>query len=216
MRVLIDVDGVLLRQNIYVPQADCLVEAALEVGGAAAAARALSWDWVGRTDLDILEHAVGERLEEATETYQRLFRAACPQTLRDEVVHDVQEAIWEAVDEMGFSFSPVTGNLEAVARRKLTRTRLDTYVSLDHGAYGERGNRPDILRHALELAGNRDVVYVGDTWRDLAAARLVGVPFIGWETEKHRGELDEADWVARNCDELVSALGDAAWAGTVT
>jgi phosphoglycolate phosphatase-like HAD superfamily hydrolase len=217
MRVLIDVDGVLLKQNIYTPQADCLVQAVMEVRGPRAAMKIQTWDWVGRTDLDILKHGAGEsRLEEAREEYQRLFRQACPQDLRREVSKDVQQAIWEAVDEMGFSFSPVTGNLEGIARRKLTRTRLDAYVNLDSGAYGEHGSRPDILRQALALAGDRHTVYVGDTWRDLAAARLAGVRFIGWETEKHRGELEAADWVARNCEELVSALGDAAWAGTVT
>lgn len=215
MRVLIDVDGVLLRQNIYEPQADCIVQASLEVGGALAAATALSWDWVGRTDLDILKHAVGEaRANDARDEYLRLFRHACPENLLDQVTREVQEAIYEAVDEMGFSFIPVTGNLEPVARMKLARARYDAYLNLDAGGYGEHGSRPAILgntHHKLP----QPVVYVGDTWRDLAAARLVGVPFIGWETEKHRGELEAADWVARNCEDLVNAFADAAWGAPV-
>lgn len=215
MRVLIDVDGVLLRQNIYPPQADCLVAAALEVGGAEAAARALSWDWVGRTDLDILDHAVGEaRLQEAREEYLRLFRHACPESLVDQVNQDVWAAVAEGFTELGFSFRPVTGNLEPVAREKLSRSGWNRFIELHLGGYGEKGARPDILRGALE-GEPEGFVYIGDTWRDLAAARLAGVRFIGWETVKHRGELEEADWIARNTDELVTALADAAWCGTV-
>lgn len=215
MRVLIDVDGVLLRQNIYAPQADCLVEAVMETSGPHAAMVTQTWDWVGRTDLDILRYGVGEFwLEDAKGEYLRRFRHACPEDMLDEANDQVRIAVVEATEELGFSFVPVTGNLEPVARMKLSRAGYGPYLNLDAGGYGEGGGRPAILgnvHHRLP----EPMVYVGDTWRDLAAARLVGVRFIGWETEKHRGELDEADWVVRNSDELVTALADAAWAETV-
>lgn len=226
MRVLIDVDGVLLRQNIYVPQADCLVEAVLQVGGAKSAAEALSWDWVGRTDRDILHHALvlsayersvplAELMDRATDVYLGMFRERCPEDLSDQMNEPVVTAVREAVEELGFSFAPVTGNLEPVARVKLHRAGVTPWLTLDVGSYGEGGSRPEILRSALEYDQNREYVYIGDTWRDMAAAQSAGVRFIGWETEKHRGELDEATWVARDTDELISALADAAWCETV-
>lgn len=212
MRVLIDVDGVLLRQNIYTPQADCIVEAVMEVAGAYAAMEVQTWDWVGRTDLDILRHGVGEGepLLDARAAYLRLFRERCPESLAEERNEPVWEAISEARFEMGFTIQPVTGNLEPVARMKLQRSDWNTWVELHLGGYGEHGGRPDILRAAMTVEPSA-YVYVGDTWRDMAAARLAGVRFVGWETEKHRGELDDADWVARDADELVQALGEAAW-----
>lgn len=215
MRVLIDVDGVLLHQNIYPPQADCIVEAALRVGGARAAAEALSWDWVGRTDLDILTHAVGsQRMPDAVAVYLAAFREACPDDLSDQRNEEVNTAVEEATQEMGFSLVPLTGNLEPVARIKLMRAGYGSFLTLDHGSYGEVGARVDILREAKSRLGE-PLVYVGDTWRDMAAARLAGVRFIGWETEKHKGELEEADWLARDAEELVAALADAAWCSTV-
>jgi phosphoglycolate phosphatase-like HAD superfamily hydrolase len=205
------VDGVLLRQNIYEPQADCLVEAALQVGGARAAAEALSWDWVGRTDLDILTHAVGyECLDVATLKYLELFREACPEDLSDQRNEEVNYAVQEAISEMGFSFIPVTGNLESVARIKLNRAGYTPFLTLDYGGYGEAGTRPEILREATDRL-NGTFVYIGDTWRDMAAAELAGIRFIGWETEKHRGELDDAWQVCSTADDLIGILADAAF-----
>lgn len=222
MRVLIDVDGVLLRQNIYTPQADCIVEAVMEVAGAHAAMEVQTWDWVGRTDMDILRHGVGasnvDVLLDAVDHYMRLFLDRCPADLSGEMNEPVVTAVREATEELGFSFLPVTGNLEPVARIKLARAGVAQWLTLEMGGYGHLGDRANILRDAMGRSGSEpgDLVYIGDTWRDLAAANRVGVRFIGWETEKHRGELGDANWVARDTDELMSALADAAWCETVT
>jgi phosphoglycolate phosphatase-like HAD superfamily hydrolase len=224
MRVLIDVDGVLLRQNIYTPQADCIVEAVMEVAGPRAAMTVQTWDWVGRTDTDILWRGVdgmqgaGVALHDAIDHYLRLFRQRCPEDLSDQVNEPVVTAVREATEELGFSFLPVTGNLEAVARIKLSRAGVAPWLTLDMGGYGEQGARVEVLREAIERSGSQpsELVYIGDTRRDMAAANAAGVRFIGWETPKHRNELLEADWLVRNTDELMAALGDAAWCETVS
>jgi phosphoglycolate phosphatase-like HAD superfamily hydrolase len=79
--------------------------------------------------------------------------------------------------------SVLTGNLKANARVKLASFGLDRFVDLDVGAFGsDHHDRTELIPIALERVGVRyglrpsptDVWLVGDTPRDLQAARAAG------------------------------------------
>jgi phosphoglycolate phosphatase len=82
----------------------------------------------------------------------------------------------------GFAGSVVTGNFEPIAHVKLNTAKLDRYLC--RGAYGsDSPHRPDlpaIARQRWEAVSGRSIgseqcVIVGDTPKDLEAARLNGM-----------------------------------------
>jgi phosphoglycolate phosphatase len=101
----------------------------------------------------------------------------------------------------------LTGNLEAIARAKMTKAGLmDFFVC---GGFGEEGmDRADILRSMIKRARQTNIIQptdkvfvVGDTPHDIAAAKTVGVFSIGVATGKYStAELKKTggDWVLEN------------------
>ena len=86
-----------------------------------------------------------------------------------------------------------TGNVEPGARIKLARGGIDG--AFRFGGYGsDSPDRAELVRRAAErgraLAGrgipDADVVVVGDTFRDVAAARANGFTAIGFDAAPHR------------------------------
>ncbi|MFC5906245.1 HAD family hydrolase [Streptacidiphilus monticola] len=86
-------------------------------------------------------------------------------------------------DVPGLHQSVLTGNLRRVALLKLSVFGLDGHLDLAIGAYGEDAyERVDLPPFALDRASRvhgstftgADTVIVGDTLRDIAAARAVG------------------------------------------
>lgn len=80
----------------------------------------------------------------------------------------------------------VSGNLESIGWAKLTAAGLRDYFSF--GSFSDRNEmRADIFRHGIAEARRRldpaaKVCVVGDTPRDIAAARAVGIPVIAVAT----------------------------------
>jgi phosphoglycolate phosphatase-like HAD superfamily hydrolase len=88
----------------------------------------------------------------------------------------------------------VSGNLRANARIKLAAFGLDRWVDLDAGAYGsDAEDRTELVPVALRNAERsfgvrfepRDAWVVGDTPRDLEAARTGGVRCLLVATGRH-------------------------------
>ncbi|MEU0632058.1 haloacid dehalogenase-like hydrolase [Streptomyces sp. NPDC005989] len=96
----------------------------------------------------------------------------------------------------------VTGNIRAVAETKLAVFGLDTYIRFPYGGYGEdHDDRAELVRTAIartsDALGNpvstTDVLLIGDTPADVAAARSAGVAVLGIATGRStRDDLAKA------------------------
>jgi phosphoglycolate phosphatase-like HAD superfamily hydrolase len=91
------------------------------------------------------------------------------------------EALLERLAEQGTLCALVTGNIEGAARIKMERAHLNRYFPI--GGYGsDASDRAEVTRAAIARAAllhghdlhASEVAVVGDTPRDVAAARAVG------------------------------------------
>jgi phosphoglycolate phosphatase len=204
--VLWDLDGTLLPDNIYAPQQAALLAAIEEVYDATDP----GIDWVGKTDLGIVREIVAaagqgyrHRLPEFMDAYIAGFMERVPE--RIEAQDGARDAI-RALDNMSVWSVVVTGNVYPIAKEKLDRAGL-TLIDKSEGAYGDDGEkRADLVGRCLLRSGLQpdQVVLVGDTHRDVAAARANHVFAVGLRTPKHP-DL-EADLVIQGLRELVPAL----------
>jgi phosphoglycolate phosphatase-like HAD superfamily hydrolase len=111
--------------------------------------------------------------------------------------------------------SVLTGNVEAIARQKLTTFGLAQHLDLDAGSYGDaRAERADLLllawEHQQRLRGRsfspEDTWVVGDTPRDLACARVHGARCLLVAT----GQYSLAELFSLGADAVVPDLLDTA------
>jgi phosphoglycolate phosphatase len=185
--VLWDIDGTLLRAGGVAARA--FLDAVAEVTGVRPIPTPEQQDYGGRLDTEIahiLLTTVGATTTLAAGVLEALKR------LVDERLGDLraQTSTYPGVDalvarlaEAGVRQTIVTGNVKAIARHKLEAAGLIPPIELDLGGYGDNGSdRAAVARLALDrlsAAGwQRDpgaVWIVGDTPRDLACARAVGV-----------------------------------------
>ncbi|MFG2221037.1 MULTISPECIES: HAD family hydrolase [unclassified Streptomyces] len=96
----------------------------------------------------------------------------------------------------------VTGNIRAVAETKLAVFGLDTYIRFPYGGYGEdHDDRAELVRTAMARTADAlgypvdttDVLLIGDTPADIAAARSAGVSVLGVATGRStRDDLAKA------------------------
>jgi HAD superfamily hydrolase (TIGR01549 family) len=102
----------------------------------------------------------------------------------------------------------LTGNPEPVARARVERLGLARFFPAGQGAFGcEAEPRPELIRLALERAGETDAVAVGDTPADVAGARAAGIAVVAIASGRlAREELDGADAVVSRLADLPAAL----------
>jgi phosphoglycolate phosphatase len=222
--LLFDIDGTLLQQA-SAEHARALLEAAEQVhelpalDGAVVAA-------AGRTDLSIarellLAAGVSEAqidarsaaLQAATvAAYERL----CPVDLSARLAPGMAELL-EALSARpeAFRLSLLTGNLEAVARRKLAAAGVGRHFAAGQGAFGSDAESRDALPAiARSRAGDwtrARTVVIGDTPRDIACARADGLRVAAVATGPYPLEaLADADAVVDGARALRPVLED--WA----
>ncbi len=99
-------------------------------------------------------------------------------------------AVTAALADHHVTMALVTGNLESIGRAKVAAAGLGDRFAVGGGGFGSDAEaRADLVRLARERAryphADRDVVVVGDTPRDVAAARDAGVRVIGVTTGAH-------------------------------
>ncbi len=99
-------------------------------------------------------------------------------------------AVTAALADHHVTMALVTGNLEGIGRAKVAAAGLGDRFAVGGGGFGSDAEaRADLVRLARERAryphADRDVVVVGDTPRDVAAARDAGVRVIGVTTGAH-------------------------------
>jgi phosphoglycolate phosphatase len=153
----------------------------------------------GMTDPLILEAAFSEharRTPTASEIDQIL--SVYIQYLEDEVargLYHVKPAVNETLDFLesrGRCIGLATGNLESGARIKLTRG--DLWKRFPFGGFGsDAGERAELVRVAIKRGQSRlgrtlareEVVVIGDTPKDVAAAHAAGAVAVGVATGGH-------------------------------
>lgn len=114
---------------------------------------------------------------------------------------DARDVVTALMDH-GAEVSLVTGNLEPIGRHKVAAAGLGDLFAPGGGGFGsDAEERADLVRLARARAGathgDHDVVVVGDTPRDIAAARDAGVRVVAVTTGAHdAAALAAADGVA--------------------
>jgi phosphoglycolate phosphatase len=183
--VLWDIDGTLVRSGGVAAQA--FLDAVAEVTGVRPTPERR--DYGGRLDTeiaDMLLAAVGAtttRVADVLEALQRLVGERLGELRAQTSTYPGVEALLAKLAAAGVRQTVVTGNIPAIARHKLEAGGLIPPIELDLGGYGNSApNRAAVAQVALDrlsAAGWQSdpggVWVVGDTPRDLACARAVGV-----------------------------------------
>jgi phosphoglycolate phosphatase-like HAD superfamily hydrolase len=205
---LLDIDGTLL---IGRPHAH--VEALAAAAGDVFDVPAVPGDVVaigpgGRTDREIARlilrrHGVPDgRITEGLPAWMarawELYPALAPLHPPPEVAPGAADAL-EALRRDGVGLALLTGNLEPIAHAKMEAAGLGDWFPHGRGAFGSDHDRRDALVPIARArdGGDRDIVVVGDTPRDIACALAGGARCVAVTTGQHGpDELSAADAVA--------------------
>jgi phosphoglycolate phosphatase len=183
--VLWDIDGTLVRSGGVAARA--FLDAVTEVTGLRPGPERR--DYGGRLDTeiaDMLLAAVGAkttRVADVLAALERLVTERLDELRAQTSAFPGVEALLAQLAQAGVRQTVVTGNLAAIARYKLEAGLLIPPIEPDFGGFGDSApNRAAVAQVALDrlaAAGWRpdpsEVWIVGDTPRDLACARAIGV-----------------------------------------
>ncbi len=209
--LLFDIDGTLLRSSRL--HSTILVSAVEHIYGTKISHLTLVTK--GKTDTQIameyldLAGVSVEEFEQKREEYVQhaanLFLAAVTAT-DIEVIDGVRECL-ELVTELGYRVGLLTGNIEAIAWKKMDLGGLRQYFSL--GGFGSESTQRYRLvefaeRRFEKLYGDRPKrrVLIGDTPRDVAAALESGSDIVGVAT----GHFSSADLHAAGASTVIPNL----------
>jgi phosphoglycolate phosphatase-like HAD superfamily hydrolase len=218
--VLFDIDGTLLHGR---PEGHtrAMVDAMREVWGVDAQPDDV-WgtDPGGRTDREIARlvlrgHGVDDaEIDRLTPQWIVLAGQAHGETAHahpDPVAAPDADEVTARLLVEGAEIALVTGNLQSIGRAKVAAAGLGHRFG-DGGGFGcDSEERADLVRIARERAGRAyaddDVVVVGDTPRDIRAARLAGVRVVAVTTGAHAApDLAGADAVAPHLTGALAVL----------
>lgn len=178
--------------------------------------------FAGRTDLEIAHDMLGaagvDGGEELLDHFEEELVAAMAARVdelaeRGRALPGTHSALERLHAEPGVIQSLLTGNVERNAMLKLKPFGLARFVEFGCGAYGSdhrvRGELVAIARARAEHAhggpiARGDVVLIGDTPLDVAAAREGGARAVGVAT----GPYDEAELAASGADAVLPDLSD--------
>jgi phosphoglycolate phosphatase-like HAD superfamily hydrolase len=193
---LFDVDGTLLVGGIGY-HSDSLTRAVLAICGREPTGDV---DRAGRTDTEIVRDLMvlaggrpdATRLQRAFELSSRDFEATCPPDLTHLVVAGVPDVL-ERLQAEGATMGLVTGNIEAVAWRKMEAAGLRRFFTF--GAFGdESGRRADLPPLAVMRAGRPftagNSYVIGDTPRDIDCGQACGMKTIAVATGRYHSVED--------------------------
>ncbi len=175
----------------------------------------------GKTDLSIVEEACqaamgtvpeGPLVQRVLDTYMELLPEELESNPSFRLMPGIPDTIHALRRRKNSWLAVGTGNIEAGARVKLRRARLDELFPV--GGYGDGcRDRVDILKRALaavrELAGEQDpgpAIVIGDTVRDIEAAHRLGLPVAvlgGITTSIEDLEEAGADLIMEDMEELL-------------
>jgi phosphoglycolate phosphatase-like HAD superfamily hydrolase len=163
--------------------------------------RALARALLRRVGADDSEAGVSALLEVYVLELEDVLRAR-----RYRPVGDVARVV-AACRERGAGVGIATGNVRRGARLKLGSAGLSDVFDLERGGYGcDAEERAEVLRAAVRrCAGSAcEVVVVGDTEKDVAAARAIGARIVGVAIST----ASRAELAAAGADAIVDTCGD--------
>lgn len=216
MLLLFDIDGTLLIDGAAAHR-EALFTALRTVHGVSVDGD--HTETAGRTDGEItraiLTRAgvaatrIDDGAADVREAAYEAFAQLCPGDLSDRVAPGVPELL-EQLTAADHRVSLVTGNLEPIARLKLTRAGLGRYFPRGQGGFGsDHEDRAALPRVARVRAGTphrphppEDTVVIGDTPLDIKCARADGAHAIAVAT----GPFSAEELAA--ADVVVSAIAD--------
>jgi phosphoglycolate phosphatase-like HAD superfamily hydrolase len=153
---------------------------------------------------------------EVAEAAAAAYEELCPPDLSAFVAPGVPAALDAlAADPAVYRQALVTGNVEAIARRKLGSAGLGHHFAAGQGGFGsdaeDRSELPAVARTRAGGWARERTVVIGDTPRDIACARADGVRVIGIATGPFPVEaLADADAVVDAAGAILPVLED--WA----
>jgi phosphoglycolate phosphatase-like HAD superfamily hydrolase len=226
MLILFDIDGTLL-QDASRDHALALRAALEDVYGVSDLPRSVSA--AGRTDIEIaramlLTHGLdAQRIDDGLDELRARacaeFARVCPRDLSPCVTPGIAALLGSLAARADARLSLVTGNLEPIARLKLTRAGIGHHFPLGQGGFGsdseDRTELPAIARRRAGQPGEigwasyprERTLVVGDTPRDIACARADGVRCVAVATGPFpASDLRAADAVATDGVELATVL----------
>lgn len=205
MLLLFDIDGTLVRSRPLTHQL-ALTEAMVEVFGLRVAPGESPVSDVepwGKTDRQILRDVLARAGLGAPsrDDVARWERGSCEAYERLEVDGDGPAAAaqlaatagaLERLGDAGHMLALVTGNLEPIARRKLSLRGLERFFPKGRGGFGSDADlRPELVPIARARAGaaeqphpREDTALIGDTPLDVAAATADGVRCVAVEGKR--------------------------------
>ena len=231
MLVLFDIDGTLLIKA-SAEHARAVLEAITDVWGVTAG-EDLPVQAAGRTDTEIareillLSGVAADRIDAGLDDFRdaavRRYVDLVPADLTSRLAPGANELLPVMSAEGVHRLSLVTGNLEPVARLKLTRAGIGKHFEPGQGGFGsdseDRTDLPPLARARASSWNGGDpwpreqTVVVGDTPRDIACARADGVHVVAVTTGPYAADqLREADAVIAGLGELPAVLAALALA----
>jgi phosphoglycolate phosphatase len=220
--VLWDIDGTLVRSNGGRVSLTAFLRALRQVASLSDEL-AYPQDSGGKTDPQIaMELLLGAAIAEelATEMLAGFAAAYLTELERDraDLVTDLRvlpgvPQVLTRLQDLSVCQSLLTGNLEPIARLKLSAAGLDTYVDFELGAYGsDHADRTCLVPISGQRLGLRfgqhidpqHIVVVGDTPRDIACARAGGARVVAVAT----GHFSRAELEAHQPDIVLDDLHD--------
>jgi phosphoglycolate phosphatase-like HAD superfamily hydrolase len=180
----------------------------------------------GRTDREITRailldagvdaKQIDDRADAVQKEACRAYARLCPDDLSHTVLTGIPELLAQLSRREDRTLGLVTGNYEAIARRKLRRAGIGHWFDGGVGAFGsdaeDRAELPAIARRRAGAPGaphpRERTVVIGDTPRDIACAHADGARSVAVATGPFDvDELRAADAVARDASELLALLG---------
>jgi phosphoglycolate phosphatase-like HAD superfamily hydrolase len=221
--LLFDIDGTLLIRATD-DHRDAVHAAIRRVWGVADPAAA-HVDAAGRTDPEIARHILllndvaAEHVDDRMIDFKRVaaeeYARRCTADLSGFVAPGVVDLLSSLQAREGVRLGLVTGNLEAIAERKLARAGLGTFFEHGLGGFGsDSEDRTDLPAIARGRAGTRgapypraDTIIIGDTPLDIACARADDVRCFAVTTGPFdRDALSGADEIVSSASELAPLL----------
>jgi phosphoglycolate phosphatase-like HAD superfamily hydrolase len=224
MLLLFDIDGTLVLGATDAHR-DALHAALLEVHGVDARGLRSPLAPAGRTDAEIARaillsagvsaERIDERADLVRESCSRIYAQAATEDLSHTVLPGIPELLDWLTRHEHVKLGLVTGNYEAVARRKLDCAGLGRFFRGACGGFGsdheDRAALPGIARRRAGVPRRpyprAETLVIGDTPRDIACARADGLGCIAVATGPYGAdELSGADAVVADAGELRAVL----------
>jgi phosphoglycolate phosphatase-like HAD superfamily hydrolase len=221
LAALFDLDGTLLKTGGAGKQA--MDRALLEVLGLPEALAKIHLD--GMTDRAIVREAVDalrlqqrcteDEIDRVLERYLALLAAAMPDCASYQVLPGA-EVLVKALHGRGWAVGLGTGNVERGARIKLQRSGLNPHFAF--GGFGcDAEDRAALLAVGVQRASERlgralrpeQVWIIGDTPKDIAAARAIGARVLAVAT----GRFSADELAKHQPDSVVAELSQVRFPG---